>query len=223
MPSVLKPERFLILSGIVLLACCGAIRLHSIVASRIALTTALHPHPAKLKAMEADGQTTPDNHATFVLWSEKRIRAYEEALGRQFDPPLGVLEIPKLDLQVPVFNGTDDLVLNRGVGRIPGTGNPGRAGNAGLAGHRDGFFRGLKDIRVGDKVEFKTSSRVSTYQVSGIEIVTPDNVQVLEDTPQPSLTLVTCYPFYFIGDAPQRYIVHCSLKAQEAVSDRSSQ
>lgn len=218
MLHTLRPERLLIGVGVALLASYGVIRLHSVMASRIALATITQSRVTKLETAKVTQPVFKDR-VSFVLWSEKRIQAYEEALARAFDPPLGILIIPKLDLQVPVFNGTDDLTLNRGVGRIIGTGHPGRFGNAGIAGHRDGFFRGLKDIQVGDEVEFKTAENVSAYRVSTIEIVTPDNVQVLEDTIQPSLTLVTCYPFYFVGDAPQRYIVHCSLKGHQAAID----
>jgi sortase A len=213
-PPALRPERLLVGIGVILLASYGVIRLHSVIASRVALARTIQSRTAKLETAKA-AQPVSENRISFVLWSEKRIRAYGEALALRFDPPLGVLTIPEIDLTMPVFNGTDDLTLNRGVGRIIGTGHPGTSGNAGIAGHRDGFFRGLKDIQVGDEVEFKTADHVFAYRVSAIEIVTPDNVRVLEDTRQPSLTLVTCYPFYFVGDAPQRYIVHCSLKERK--------
>ena len=115
-----------------------------------------------------------------------------------------------------MFEGTDDLALNRGVGWIAGTARPGEAGNGniGIAGHRDGFFRGFKDILLGDEVELSTLEGVSFYAVDSIEIVSPDNVTVLRPRGVPSLTLVTCYPFYFVGDAPQRFIVHATLKRQ---------
>jgi len=106
-----------------------------------------------------------------------------------------------------VFDGTDDLTLNRGVGRIAGTARPGQGGNLGIAGHRDGFFRGLKDVGAGDQIELKIPGRTEVYQVDDVQIVKPTDVQVLEDRGVPTLTLVTCYPFYFIGNAPQRYIV----------------
>jgi sortase A len=129
---------------------------------------------------------------------------------------MAVLSIDKLRIRVPVFDGTDDLVLNRGVGWIMGTARPGEAGNIGIAGHRDGFFRGLKDIIVGDAVELKTLEEQATYIVDQIEIVNPESVEVLQPGGVPSLTLVTCYPFYFIGSAPQRYIVHATLKQSVA-------
>jgi len=152
-----------------------------------------------------------DEDVDFSLWSEPRVRAYKEGLPLDKMLPWAVLGISKLRLRVPVYEGTDDLILNRGVGWIVGTGRPGEAGNIGLAGHRDGFFRGLKDIAVGDAVELTTLAARATYVVDEIEIVSPERVDVLEPRASPSLTLVTCYPFYYVGDAPQRFIVHASL------------
>ncbi len=147
----------------------------------------------------------------YTLWSEKRIHEYESTLAEHFDEPLAVLRIEKIKLEVPVFDGTDDRTLNRGVGRIIGTARVGGAGNLGIAGHRDGFFRGLKDVTVGDKVELETHQGPKTYNIDSIKIVSPNDVSVLKSDSTTSLTLVTCYPFYFIGSAPQRYIVHASL------------
>jgi sortase A len=104
------------------------------------------------------------------------------------------------------------LILNRGVGRIPGTSFPGHDGNIGIAGHRDGFFRTLKDIRTGDSIELVTVSGTDIYIVDRIRITGPADVSVLLPRPKPSLTLVTCYPFYFVGPAPNRYIVEASLR-----------
>ena len=125
---------------------------------------------------------------------------------------MAVLGIGKLRLRVPVFEGTDDLVLNRGLGWIDGTARPGERGNIGIAGHRDGFFRGLKDIAVGDAMELETLGKRATYVVDEIEIVAPEQVEVLRPRAAPAITLVTCYPFYFVGDAPQRFIVHATLR-----------
>jgi sortase A len=129
--------------------------------------------------------------------------------------PTALLDIPKLRLRVPVFDGTDDLTLNRGVGRIIGTAKPDQIGNMGVAGHRDGFFRGLKDVAVGDAIDLETPNANRTYVVDQVKVVSPDDVSVLKSTSTPSLTLVTCYPFYFVGDAPMRYIVSASLKKEE--------
>jgi sortase A len=135
--------------------------------------------------------------------------------------PLAVLSIPRLRLDVPVFEGTDELTLNRGAGRIAGTARLGERGNIGIAAHRDGFFRSLKDVHPGDRIELAQLRRKFVYNVDNIAVVDPGDVTVLHARPQPSLTLVTCYPFYFIGDAPQRYIVQASLVNSEQASSET--
>ena len=139
----------------------------------------------------------------------------------KFEAPIAVLTIPKIGIEVPVFAGTDDLTLNRGAGMIAGTASPGKTGNMGIAGHRDGFFRRLKDIRVGDHIELFAGHDKFVYAVEDITIVDPSDVTVLSPRPRTSLTLVTCYPFYFVGDAPQRYIVHASLVDTESATASS--
>jgi sortase A len=141
------------------------------------------------------------------LWAGKRIAEYEESLKVQADPPLAILTIDKLDIQVPVYNGADDFNLNRGVGRIKGTAAIEAAGNLGIAGHRDGFFRGLKDVEVGDRIDLQTVKGEMAYSVSSIQIVEPEDVSVLSPTDGHTITLVTCYPFYYVGHAPKRFIV----------------
>ena len=143
-------------------------------------------------------------------WSAHRIAAY--AAGRLIptSPPLAVLKIPRLKLSVPVFEGTDDRLLDVGAGLVADTARPGEPGNIAIAGHRDGFFRGLKDIRAGDRIVLSTRGAESTYLVEDTWIVQPDEVSVLEPTTAPSITLVTCYPFYFVGSAPQRFIVRAT-------------
>ena len=103
--------------------------------------------------------------------------------------------------------GTDDFTLNRAVGHIDDTAVPGTNGNSGIAGHRDGFFRGLKDIGPDDVIELETLQGKEVYRVERTWVVSPEDVSVLDTTPARSLTLVTCYPFYYVGPAPQRYIV----------------
>lgn len=146
------------------------------------------------------------------LWADKRIRGYEESLQVETAPPLALLTIDKLGVEVPVYNGTDELTLNRGVGRIIGTARVEADGNLGIAGHRDGFFRGLKDIVVGDEIRVQTAREDFLYTVSSIEIVDPSDVSVLAPTTERSITLVTCYPFYFVGHAPKRYIVKATVE-----------
>ena len=141
------------------------------------------------------------------LWSPERVRAWHDTLKGETPAPLAVLRIPRIRVEVPVLEGTDDSTLNRAVGHIEDTAKPGTQGNSGIAGHRDGFFRGLKDIRAGDVIEIETLGSVETYRVERTWIVEPEDVSVLDPTATPSVTLVTCYPFYFVGSAPQRFIV----------------
>jgi sortase A len=157
--------------------------------------------------------------ADVSLWSEKRIEAYKRSLTQYVEQPSALLQIPKIHLEVPVFEGTDDLTLNRGVGRIPGTAHVGADGNLGIAGHRDGYFRGLKEIGTGDRLDLVMPGRTETFVVDRIQIVDPANVGVLRPGDTSSVTLVTCYPFYFVGSAPERYIVHGSLVAPEPASN----
>jgi sortase A len=124
---------------------------------------------------------------------------------------LGRIEIPRLSMTAMVAEGVDTKTLGRSVGHVPSTAWPGEAGNCGLAGHRDTFFRGLGDIRVDDIIRIVTIERTTTYSVEWTEIVEPTRVDVLDSTATRSLTLVTCYPFAFIGRAPQRFIVRARL------------
>jgi sortase A len=144
------------------------------------------------------------------LWSQQRVVAYAEA-QRAGDAPEAVLRIPSLPLEVPVYSNTSELNLDRGAGRIPGTGNFDQSGNLGLAAHRDGFFRKLKDAEIGMEIFLEHGGRTLRYHIVEISIVTPDDGSVLAPTARPSITLVTCYPFYFVGSAPERYIVRAEL------------
>jgi len=149
------------------------------------------------------------------LWSAVRINAWRNVSGEPAPPPVAMLRIPKIHLEVPVLPGTDDRTLDHGVGLIEDTAEPGMLGNSGIAGHRDGFFRGLKDIVQGDTIRLDTLHGSFVYRVERTWIVKPEDVSVLEPTPVPAITLVTCYPFYFQGSAPMRFIVR-------AVRDESS-
>jgi sortase A len=120
---------------------------------------------------------------------------------------VGKVEIPRLHLSDVVFEGTDDPILNIGVGHLQGSALPGQKGNVVLAGHRDSFFRALRNIHEGDEVEVTTRFGTRWYTVQSTQIVSPADIAVLEPTPAPTLTLVTCYPFYFVGHAPKRFIV----------------
>jgi LPXTG-site transpeptidase (sortase) family protein len=150
------------------------------------------------------------------LWSHERVKAWTLASSVPAEHPaaaagpLAVLKIPKIHLEVPILEGTDDPALDYGAGHVEGTALPGEVGNVAIAGHRDGFFRGLKDIVVGDTMELETVRGSESFVVQNIWLVTPNDVWVLDPTPTESITLVTCYPFYFVGSAPQRYIVRAT-------------
>jgi sortase A len=208
-------ERVLLAVGLTLCSVFVAVVVYREVGSRMAVrsfqeaATAGRSLPAPDPVLPA-GAAPPD----YSLWSTKRIVGYRDSLARQFAPPLGILRIPKLRVEVAVFDGTDELVLNRGVGRVVGSARIGESGNIGIAGHRDGFFRCLKDITVGDTITLTSLSATTTYSVDEIEIVTSTDVRVLAPRAVPSVTLVTCYPFYYQGDAPQRFIVHCSKREE---------
>lgn len=215
-------ERMLLATGVVLLCAYVGARLYGVIASRTAAAAfretpaAFLPPSTNTEANATDSSSSKGATDTAVdtsLWSEKRIRAYNDSLKRAFGAPLAILTVPKINLEVPVFEGTDDVTLDRGVGRIAGTARPGEAGNLGIAGHRDGFFRGLKDVTKGDEIRLRLPDRVATYVIDQITVVTPQDVSVLEPRPVSSITLVTCFPFYFIGSAPERYIVSASLQA----------
>ncbi|HUB58897.1 MAG TPA: class D sortase [Candidatus Micrarchaeia archaeon] len=120
---------------------------------------------------------------------------------------VGKLEIPRIGVSAIVLEGADAATLRKAVGHIPGTAMPDQPGNVALAGHRDTFFRALRNIRKDDLITFKTLSGPHNYRVEYFEVVKPEDVGVLKNTGRPTLTLVTCYPFYFIGSAPKRFIV----------------
>lgn len=147
-----------------------------------------------------------------ALWSEGRKAHFEESLQQEAGPVMALLEIPALDLEVPVYDGASELHMNLGIARIEGTAQLGTDGNLGMAGHRDGFFRVLKDIKFGDELLLTTMDGVLTYKVDELQIVDPSAIEVLNDRGRASITLVTCYPFYFVGHAPERFIVHATLQ-----------
>jgi sortase A len=139
------------------------------------------------------------------LWSAQRIRAYDTSSAATM--PIGVLRIPAVKLAVPIYEGTSDSTLNRGAGRIEGTAQLDEEGNVGIAAHRDGFFRALKDIDIGAELTLQTPRGDRHFRVTSLLITEPTDVAVIARGQTAALTLVTCYPFYFVGSAPQRFIV----------------
>jgi sortase A len=152
----------------------------------------------------------------YSLWNGQRITDYEEAIKVDASPALGVLTIEKLNINVPIYNGTDDFNLDRGAGRIKGMAKMDEDGNLGISGHRDGFFRTFKDIEVGDDIEIQTPRGVETYAVSSINIIPKEDTSPLAPSDEKMLTLITCYPFYYVGHAPKRMIVKAFPKQSVA-------
>jgi sortase A len=124
------------------------------------------------------------------------------------DEVLGRISIPRLHLSAMVEEGVDDNTLARAVGHIPGTALPGDRGNIGIAGHRDTFFRALKDLQRADRIDITTHSGRFHYIVDSLRVVEPSDVSVLQPDGGRTLTIVTCFPFQYIGNAPRRFIVH---------------
>jgi len=124
---------------------------------------------------------------------------------------LGRLDIPRLGMSVAVLQGTGSRTLRLGAGHIEGTPLPGQPGNSGIAGHRDTFFRALQNIRKADEIQLQTATGVLRYEVDWVRVVSPDDISVLAPSTDSALTLVTCYPFYFLGSASDRFIVHARL------------
>jgi len=140
------------------------------------------------------------------MWAEKMIGKYEKAKNTG-GAPLAMLKIERLNVEAPVYFGTDRLTLDRGIGIVEGTATLDEVGNIGLSGHRDSFFRPLKDIELGDKIEMRTPGGIQDFEVTDISIVDALDVSVLDPTDTTVLTLITCHPFYYVGYAPDRYIV----------------
>ena len=120
---------------------------------------------------------------------------------------IGRIEIPRLGLSAFVIEGTSATTLRRAVGHIPGTALPGQPGNVGISGHRDTFFRPLRNIQRNDVITLTTLLGEYSYRVVSTKVVSPYDVTVLDPSGNENLTLVTCYPFYFVGPAPKRFIV----------------
>jgi len=190
-------ERILILAAVVCLCWCVFV-----------VTRAWHyqsRHPAAVSsapastAPSAEPGPSPEQTAAAAHATGPAALPIGEAMGR--------IEVPRLHVSAAVANGDDDGTLRVAIGHLPDTPFPWEAGNSALAGHRDTFFRQLRNIRVGDEMRVATPYGDFSYQVSRTTIVTPDDLSVLEPTTEPTLTLITCYPFSYVGHAPKRFIV----------------
>lgn len=223
-------EFALALFGLALLSFYASARLDGFAHSRVAIEEfkAEISHPNSASATETT--VSSDNslrtpRATpvdFELWSATRMAAFDRLWNAKFDPPIAVLRIPKIHLEVPVFGDTGEEALNRGVGWIAGTAPPdGESGNVGIAGHRDGFFRKLRGVTRGDEILLQTRKGTEIFRVSRIEIVAPETTSVLKRTAGSSITLVTCYPFFYVGRAPQRFVVEGHLQTETQTTTHS--
>ena len=216
--ALLWIERVLLVAGVVLLSVYAAARIDGWASSSAALDEIDRARTGQEPDSVAGGAPLPEKEdVDFSLWSRQRVRAFLESLSVKQDRAMAVLDLDRLQLRVPVFEGTDELALNRGAGWIRGTARPGEVGNTGIAGHRDGFFRVLMHVQAGDRIELQMPDKTLVYRVSQTEIVNPRDVHVLQPQSEPSLTLVTCYPFYYVGNAPQRFIVHATLQSTKPV------
>ncbi len=140
------------------------------------------------------------------LWSSAFVGHHKSAVSRGGNSAIALLKIPSVNLDVAIFDGANKHNLNRGAARILSTDSVNGNGRIGIAGHRDGWFRPLKDIQIGDIIELESLTETRRYQINKTHIVTPSDVGILQGDDH-TLVLVTCYPFYFVGSAPQRFIV----------------
>jgi len=154
--------------------------------------------------------------STQVVASSPAVQAGEEApplaeTDPDLDPlVLGTLKIPRLGLEAIVREGEDDATLDLAVGHIPGTAKPGQPGNAVLAAHRDTFFRKLRHIELDDRISLFVPPHLYEYRVISTQVVAPTEISVLEPHGIEELTLLTCFPFDFIGSAPKRFVVRAT-------------
>jgi sortase A len=216
-------ERSLLAAAVICLGIYAAAFIHRSILSQFALrefersqSAAVPETPKSARDFDADDRIDVE------VWPHKGVSSCVVSVLLLKRSPLAILRMRSRNIQAPVFEGTDDVTLNRGVGWIPGTARPGEGGNVAIAGHRDSFFYGLKDAAPGDIIELCSPTRTDGYAVDRTEIVDPDAVRVLQPGSASSLTLVTCYPFHFVGSAPKRFVVHATLRARAVPSNRQA-
>jgi sortase A len=157
-------------------------------------------------------------YAAYVVVDAQAYQAIEKSRFEKMHPAqgprvlaegdvIGEMTIPRLALETILVQGESPKILRRAVGHLPETALPGEPGDVTLAGHRDSFFRPLRNVRAGDAITIKTLDGEFAYQVESTEVVLPSDVQVLRPSSENTLTLVTCFPFYYVGPAPKRFIV----------------
>ncbi len=148
----------------------------------------------------------------YLAWTlEPGVDHVRPAVGLREGMPIGRLEIPRLNLSVMVLEGVSERTLRLGAGHVPQTSLPGTRGNAAIAAHRDGFFRALRHVQTNDLIRVITRDGVFEYVVEWTRVVQPTAVEFLSPTSEPSLTLIPCYPFSYVGPAPERFIARARL------------
>lgn len=140
-------------------------------------------------------------------WSPARVRGHAESVLTDPSLPVALLRIPRVALEVPVYPDVGERNLNRGAGLVDTGADADSNGNIAIAAHRDGYFRVLSRVEVGDVIELESAAQQRRYRIDALSIVEPHDLSPLQDSTGPVLTLITCYPFWFVGNAPQRYIV----------------
>jgi sortase A len=143
-----------------------------------------------------------------------QISVHQVSFHPEPGKPLGEIELTRVGVTAMIFEGTDDRTLQRAVGHIPGTAMPGQPGNVAIAGHRDTFFRALRNVQQGDEINLITVDGSYGYRIDSISVVAPEHTEVLDNSGGDFLTLVTCYPFYYVGPAPRRFIVRAQKITQ---------
>jgi sortase A len=156
-----------------------------------------------VNASAVPSSSTEDESLPMATAASSLPKVYAVAPGEL----LGRIEIPRLNVSATIVEGDDTDALRHAVGHIPGTAMPWESGNIGLAGHRDSFFRKIGELRDGDQIVLTTIHGTFEFRASQFAIVKPDGVDVLSSVQQPALTLVTCYPFHYVGAAPQRFVI----------------
>jgi sortase A len=210
--------RLLVAGGSALLLVWGAASGHSFFGSR-SDRVSLAGLPAMPASEHARTHALPiPSDPDTREWSPQRVAEWAAARLASEAPPLALLEIPRAGIAVAVLDGTGALALNRGVGRIAGTAGVADAGNLGIAGHRDGFFRALRHVRAGDAIRLVAPGGERRYRVEWTRVVAPGDVSVLAPTDHAALTLVTCHPFWFVGPAPERFIVRARAEDEVVAS-----
>jgi sortase A len=213
-------SNFLLAIGLVLLAVYLAAYVHRMVMVRAGINSFEDAkHQAAANSTDSpmtengEGGGVPSSSEDKTTSSNSDRQASSAASARRaWAVPLAILRIPRIHLDVPVLGSTDDITLNRGVGRIAGTAAPGQKGNIGIAGHRDSFFQNLKEVNRGDEIELETTTTSEIYIVDRILVTGEDDLSVLQSRGSQSLTLVTCYPFRYVGPAPRRFVVQATIK-----------